>query len=145
VIAPFPHVYRASAAAAQSGDVAVDSPGLATITAGPSAPFGGTGAQWSPETLLPAAVANCFVLTFRAVSAASMFGWLRLECRVEGVLDRVDRQLRFSRFRTIATLTIAAGADAAKARRLLDKADRDCLVANSLAAAREFTAEVVSA
>ncbi len=145
MIAPFPHVYRASAAAGQSGDVAVDSPGLATITAGPSAPFGGTGAQWSPETLLPAAVANCFVLTFRAVSAASMFGWLRLDCRVEGVLDRVDRQLRFSRFRTIATLTIAAGADATKARRLLDKADRDCLVANSLVAAREFTAEVVSA
>jgi organic hydroperoxide reductase OsmC/OhrA len=145
MIEPFPHLYRASAEARQAGDVAVNSPGLATIVAGPSAQFGGSGAQLSPETLLPAALANCFILTFRAVSAASMFGWQRLECRVEGVLDRVDRQLRFSRIRTTATLTIAAGADALKARRLLDKADRDCLIANSLAAAREFTGEVVSA
>ena len=100
--------------------------------------------QWSPETLLTAAIANCYLLTFRAVSGAALFGWLRLECRVEGVLEPVDRRPRFSRFETLATLTVAAGADAAKAKRLLKKADRDCLIANSLRGPRTFACRVVA-
>jgi organic hydroperoxide reductase OsmC/OhrA len=142
---PFPHLYAASADACPAGEVALSSPGLAAIVAGPAAQFGGSGAHWSPETLLPAAIANCFVLTFRAVSAASLFGWRRLECRVEGKVDRVARRPRFVRFRTLAILTIAAGADAAKARRLLAKADRDCLIANSLIGARDFEGRIVAA
>ncbi len=94
---PFPHVYAASAQARPAGEVAVQSPGLATIVAGPAPQFGGTGAHWSPETLLPAAIANCFVLTFRATSAASLFGWLGIECRVEGVVERVGRRGRGER------------------------------------------------
>jgi len=141
---PFPHVYAASADARPAGEVAVNSPGLATIAAGPAAQFGGSGVHWSPETLLPAAIANCFVLTFRAVSAAALFGWLQLECRVEGVVDRVERRPCFARFHILAILTIAPGADAAKARRLLAKADRDCLIANSLAGAREFRSQVLA-
>jgi len=42
-------------------------------------------------------------------------------------------------------LTVAPGADAAKARRLLKKTDATCLVANSLRAARTFEAHVIAA
>jgi organic hydroperoxide reductase OsmC/OhrA len=34
-----------------------------------STQLGGPGGQWSPETLLVAAAAECFILTFRAVAA----------------------------------------------------------------------------
>ena len=42
----------------------------------------------SIPTLLIAAVADCFILTFRAVARASRFEWISLGCTVDGVLDR---------------------------------------------------------
>ena len=100
---------------------------------------------WSPESLLCAAVADCFILTFRAVSRAAKFDWLTLQCRVEGTLERVDGQSRFTRFATHATLSVPAGADAAKARALLERAEHGCLIANSLRGTRTLDAEVIEA
>jgi organic hydroperoxide reductase OsmC/OhrA len=142
---PYPHAYRAAARAGPSGLVPVTSPGLPALSTAPAPQFGGPGTLWSPEALLTAAVANCFVLTFRAVSAAALFGWLELDCQVEGMLARVDRIPQFTKLATLATLTVAPGADAAKAKRLLKKADRACLIANSLRAERTLEARVVSA
>ena len=84
-------------------------------------------------------------MTFRAVSGAALFGWLKLECQVDGVLEPVKRVPCFTNFRTVATLTVPPGADAAKARRLLKKADATCLVANALRGERTFEAHVITA
>lgn len=135
---PFPHRYVASASGGASGEISVDSPGLSMLTTAAPAEFGGPGDLWSPETLLCAAVADCFVLTFRAIARASRFEWTALSCRVEGVLDRVDGGSRFVRFVTYATLQVDSGADATRAEALLAKAEHGCLVANSLTAAREL-------
>jgi organic hydroperoxide reductase OsmC/OhrA len=129
---PFPHTYTATAAGARSGVVSVSSPGLPALTSEPAPQFDGPGTLWSPEALLAAAVADCFILTFRALSAAALFGWIKLECRVEGVLSRIERQLRFTDFTLHATLTVAPGADASKARRLLERTEGACLLINSL-------------
>ncbi len=129
---PFPHIYTASASGAQSGVVSLSSAGPPTLTSAPAAQFGGPGTLWSPEALLAAAVADCFILTFRAVSGAALFGWLSLQCRVDATLSRVDRRVQFSAFSVHATLRLAPGADAAKARRLLRQADRACLIIHSL-------------
>jgi organic hydroperoxide reductase OsmC/OhrA len=37
------------------------------------------GNAWSPETSLVAAVADCFILTFRGVAQAAKFPWESLE------------------------------------------------------------------
>ena len=67
----FPHHYVAAASAESEGSVEVTSPGLESLeTAGP-AEFGGPGDLWSPETLLVAAVADCFILGFRAIARAA--------------------------------------------------------------------------
>ena len=129
---PFPHTYTATATAARTGTVDVGAAGLPQLSSAPAAQFGGPGTLWSPEALLAAAVADCFVLTFRAVSAAALFGWLRLECRTEGTLARIDRQVRFTEFNVHATLTLAPGADRSKARRLLRRTEGACLILNSL-------------
>ena len=140
---PYPHTYRVGASATGTGPVAIAADGLATIPSQPPPEFDGPGGAWSPETLLTAAVADCFVLSFRAVSRASRFEWLALDCQVEGVLERVEGAAQFSKFRTVATLTVAPGSDAAKARLLLEKSEHVCLIANSLKAARELTTHVV--
>jgi len=59
-------------------------------------PERGPGDRWSPETLLVGALADCFILTFRAVANASSLPWIRLRCEAEGVLDRVERMTRFT-------------------------------------------------
>jgi organic hydroperoxide reductase OsmC/OhrA len=139
---PYPHTYRVTATGSANGPVPVAAAGLAAIPTAPPPEFDGPGGSWSPEMLLVAAVADCFVLSFRAVGRAARFDWQSLECRVEGVLDRVDGVAQFSHFRTSATLTIPPGAEVARARQLLEKAEHVCLIANSLKGARQLECTV---
>ena len=104
-----PHHYTVGAAASADGDVEISSAGLETIVSGPPAEFGGTGALWSPETFLCAAVADCFVLSFRAIAGASRFEWTSIQCRAKGVLDRPEKAMLFTRFHLHVELVIPDG------------------------------------
>lgn len=141
---PFPHVYTVNASADVSGAVTLGSPGLPDLPSEPPVEFGGPGDKWSPETLLTAALVDCLVLSFRAVAAASRFEWSRLECRAEGKLDRIERVSQFTAFTVHARLTVPAGADAERARKLLEKAEQVCLISSSLKATKHLELEVVS-
>jgi organic hydroperoxide reductase OsmC/OhrA len=130
----FPHHYRVAASAEHSGNVKLSSDGVAALESAPPAEFGGPGDQWSPESLLVAAVADCFVLSFRAIARASKLEWISLHCNVIGTLDRVERKAQFTGFEVTAELVVPAGTDEAKAQRLLEKAEDACLITNSLIA-----------
>ena len=140
---PYPHHYSVTASAAAEGSVTVNSPDLPALVTAPPPQFDGPGGQWSPETLLCAALADCFILTFRAVGRATRFEWSRLECRVEGVLERVERVSYFTSFKTHATLTVPAGTDPEKARKLLEQAEHSCLISNSVRGTRTLEAQVI--
>ena len=142
---PFPHRYIVNAAVRPDGDVPLSADGVRIIESAPPKEFDGPGNQWSPEGLLTAAVADCFVLGFRAIAAASKYAWTSLDARTEGTLDRVDGKMRFTRFDTHARLIVPPGADAERAKKLLEKAEAACLVANSLSSERRLTVEVVPA
>lgn len=138
----FPHHYSATARAEAEGDVAVESPRLpALVSAGP-AEFGGPGDRWSPETLLVAAVADCFILTFRAIARGSKLAWTSLSCEVEGTLERVERVTQFTGFQVRAALRVPPGTDEARARRLLERAEQGCLITNSLKAKTQLSLTV---
>jgi peroxiredoxin-like protein len=138
----FPHHYRVGAAAAADGDVELKSDRLPRMRSASPAEFDGPGDRWSPETLLVGAVADCFILTFRAIARASQLPWTLLECDATGTLDRVDRVTQFTRLDLHAHLAVPAGTDVALARRLLEKAERGCLVSNSLKADVHLEADV---
>lgn len=138
----FPHHYSVDASATAEGAVLLSSKGLDTLSTAAPLEFGGPGDVWSPETLLVAAVVDCFVLTFRAVARASSVDWTRLRCEGEGKLDRVDGQTRFVEIKIQAKLTIPADGDAGKAERLLQKAEHSCLVSSSLACPVQLDAHV---
>jgi organic hydroperoxide reductase OsmC/OhrA len=139
---PYPHLYLASASGAPAGAVLVAAPSLPVVETAPPPEFDGPRGMWSPESLLCAAVADCFILTFRSVSRAAHFPWLDLECRVEGTLEKVDAQAQFTRYACFAKLTVPTGSDAAKARSLLERAEHSCLIANSLRGTRTLEVEV---
>jgi organic hydroperoxide reductase OsmC/OhrA len=138
-----PHLYSVTAAGSVTGDVALDASGLPTIESAAPPQFGGKGERWSPEALLVAAVASCFILTFRAIARASSLPWTNLECTVAGTLERVAGVTQFTRVVTRATLTVPAASNTMSCERVLGKAERDCLIANSLRCQRELQIELV--
>jgi organic hydroperoxide reductase OsmC/OhrA len=133
---PYPHLYNVRASARPEGDIPVDSQGLPTLKTAPPAEFDGPGDRWSPETLLCAAVADCFLLTFRGVARAAKLEWTSLDCAVEGTLERIEGKTRFTRMAVTATLHAPAGTDQQKAVKLMERAEHVCLVSNSLLAER---------
>jgi len=141
----YPHRYEAHAAGEAAGSVLVSSEGLPVLTTAPPRQFGGPGDLWSPETLLVAAAANCFILTFRAIATASKLAWQHLDCDAEGILDRVDGVVRFSELHLRARLVVTTAADIDRARRLLEKAEGACLITSSLAFRSTLTTEITAA
>ena len=135
---PLPHHYAVEATGEQSGPVQLKAPGVTPLATQAPPEFGGPGGCWSPESLLVAAVADCYVLSFRAVARASKLAWVDLKVRVEGVLDRVDGVTRFTGFVVHPDLLLPDASQQALAESVLEKSKRACLVSNSLVAGCEL-------
>jgi peroxiredoxin-like protein len=129
-----PYYFSVNAVSGVEGYVDLTSPGVVGFESAAPTEFGGPGDHWSPETLLVAAVADCFILTFKAIARASSFEWVSLRCNVEGVLDRVDNVTRFTSFVLRVELEAPSGTDEDKAKQLLEKSEISCLITNSLRA-----------
>jgi len=142
---PYPHTYVASASGNPAGLVSVTAPQVEAFDSAAPPEFDGPGGVWSPESLLCASIADCFILTFRATALAARFDWAGLTCRVEGVLERANQVAQFTRFTTFAKLRISAGEDEERARELLERAERACLVANSLRGSRKLESQILVA
>jgi len=139
---PFPHTYTASATVHPSGDALVASPRLTPHASAPAAEFGGNGHQWSPEALVIGAVADCFVLTFRAVADAAHFPWQSITCEVTGRLDRVPEGARFTELHVRARLGVADMELMDRGNVLLHRTERHCVLTRSLHATTTLEAEV---
>lgn len=140
----FPHEYRVAASAQLEGEVLLSASGLEVLRSAPPVEFDGPGDRWSPETLLVGALADCFILTFRAITRASKFPWQALEVGIVGTLEREQGVSRFTRFDTEARLRVPAGTDLALAERLLHKAEGGCLISNSLLGTRHLSVVIES-
>ncbi|HTO10866.1 MAG TPA: OsmC family protein [Candidatus Binatia bacterium] len=129
---PFPHRYATRIAGGPEGHATLSSPGVPDLVTAAPLDFDGPGDAWSPEQLLLAAVASCFLLTFRAVAKASRLEFVSLAVEAEGFVDRVDGVARFTEIVLYPRIALPAGADHARVRRALEKAERSCLVSASL-------------
>jgi peroxiredoxin-like protein len=141
---PFPHSYDVRVEARSETEATISANGLTSLASAPPAEFGGPGNLWSPETLLVGAVADCFILTFKAIAAAARFNWTEIHCDGSGVLDRADGSVRFTRMLLHVRLTVPAGTDKQRAQVLLKKAEKGCLIGNSLRFSPEMRHEVLT-
>jgi organic hydroperoxide reductase OsmC/OhrA len=139
---PYPHHYSVAATGGVEGEITLESNRLPALTSAAPAEFGGPGDRWSPETLCVSAVADCFVLTFRAIARASKLPWSSLRCDVEGTLERVERQPQFTAFLVRASLQVPAGTNEEQALRLLERAEQSCLITHSLKGTSHLEAKV---
>jgi organic hydroperoxide reductase OsmC/OhrA len=139
---PLPHHYRVKGSGRADGDVALTADRLPGMPSAPPPEFGGPDDRWSPETLLVAAVADCLILTFRAIARASKLSWTSLDCDVTGTLDRANGATQFTHFDVRARLVVPRTEDPQRARAVLDRAERSCLISSSLKGSSHLDAVV---
>ena len=105
--------------------------------------FGGEPGLWTPEHLLLGAVATCFVATFRVVADTSAMEFHALEVSVDGILEKQEGGFRFTKIILRPLLVLHREDDRERAGRLLEKAERVCLISRSLSSAIILEPKVV--
>jgi peroxiredoxin-like protein len=137
-----PHQYTAKASSSADSLVTAEIEGQPELNIAPPAAFGGPGSIHSPEDLQAAAVASCFILSFKAIAAASKLAWENLVVTVTGTLDQVERSVQFTGFQTRAHIELADGSSREKAEKLLEKAEQSCFITNSLKAQNKLSVTI---
>ena len=87
---------------------------------------------WSPEHLLVAAVNSCLMTTFLAIAENSKLEFSAFESRATGKLEIVEGKFMMTEIQILPIVTIADEEHKEKAERLLQKAEANCLIANSI-------------
>lgn len=93
---------------------------------------GGMKGVWSPEHLFVAAVSSCLMTTFLAIAEKSQLEFERFECPARGKLEMIDGKYRMTEITLMPVLVISTEHDRAKAERVLQKAEVNCLISNSI-------------
>jgi peroxiredoxin-like protein len=127
------HEYRVEALGAGGRNGVVHAEGvLPAISFSPPPEFLGETGRWTPEHFLVAAVASCFVSTFEGMAQNSHFDFGSLRLSAEGVLANENGGWRFTEIRLRPVVTVQKEENHDRAVRLLEKAEKSCLIARSL-------------
>jgi len=105
--------------------------------------FKGKEDVWTPEHFFTAAIATCFITTFEAISEFSKFSFETLSVSAEGVLEKGEGGFKFTKVFVRPVLTIANDADRDRGMRLLEKAERSCLISKSVSSEVVLQPEVL--
>lgn len=95
--------------------------------------FHGEYEMWTPEHFFMAAIASCFVSTYRAISEASKFDSVSLDVSAEGVMAKGEGGFRFTEVTIRPILTVATEEEKERGLQLLQKAERVCPITRSIA------------
>lgn len=96
--------------------------------------FKGHGGIWSPEDLFVASANICLMTTFLAVAERAGLSFSAYESTAEGRLELVEGKFQFTAITIRPSITLRPGGDAAKAKELIEKAEHNCLISNSMKA-----------
>lgn len=96
--------------------------------------FKGHEGIWSPEDLFVASANICLMTTFLAVAERTGLVFASYESVAVGRLELVEGKFQFTAITIKPTITLKTSADAAKAKELIEKAEANCLVSNSMKA-----------
>jgi peroxiredoxin-like protein len=118
-------------------------PAVPAVTFSAPPEFKGKEGVWSPEHFFTAAIATCFITTFEAIAEFSKFTFDSLSTSAEGVLEKGEGGYRFKTVIVRPVLTIANEADRERGLRLLEKAERACLISKSVSSEIVLQPEVM--
>lgn len=117
--------------------------GLPAIEVSAPPEFKGEEGRWTPEHLFVASVNVCFMTTFLAIAELSKLEIIAFSSAAKGKLEKVeDSGLQITEIVIRPNVVLPSGRDFERASRILEKAERNCLVSNSIKTAVKVEPEL---
>lgn len=105
--------------------------------------FKGHEGVWTPEHLFVASVNSCFMTTFLAIAENSKLEFVSFKADAKGKLEKSDGQgFTMTEITLHPRLVVSHSRDAERASRILEKAERSCLISNSIRTEIRLESEV---
>lgn len=109
------------------------SPGLPDLEVSTPPEFKGEAGLWTPEHLFVAAAEICLMATFVGIAENSKLTVAGYRSWARGHLEKVEGAgQRFTEIAISVVVTLDSLADQGRAERVLAKAEKSCLIANSM-------------
>lgn len=93
---------------------------------------GGHEGIWSPEHLFVSSVAVCIMTTFLAIAELSKLEFISYESRAVGKLEKVENRFLITEVVVEPVIKIKYEKDLERAGRIIQKAEANCLISNSI-------------
>ena len=105
--------------------------------------FKGHDGVWTPEHLFVASINSCFMTTFLAIAENSKLDFVSFTAGAKGKLEKVEGQgFIMTEVVLRPKLRINHARDAERAGRILEKAEKNCLISNSIKTETKLEPEI---
>jgi len=107
--------------------------GFPTLTVATPPEFKGHAHIWTPEHFFVAAVNTCLMTTFLAIAELSKLNFVGFRSQAQGKLEKVEGQgFQITEIVLKPHVIVTQEPDRERAGRLLEKAERNCFISNSI-------------
>jgi peroxiredoxin-like protein len=124
---------RGSLSAVEKSDIVVGSP----------PEFKGEPDVWTPEELLVGSLNTCIMLTFLSLAQARGLTLAAYESDAEGLLENVEGRFRITEVTIRPHITVKQEAELERARELMERAEGECFISNSIKSKVKIMADLV--
>ena len=125
----------------RQGDLSA--PVLPTLQVDAPPEFKGHEGVWTPEHLFVGAINSCFMTTFVAIAENSKLDFVDFDSKATGKLEKQNGSgFMITEVALYPRLTIRNARDEERALRILEKAERHCLIANSVKTTIQLEPEI---
>jgi peroxiredoxin-like protein len=126
---------RGSLSAAEKSNIVIGSP----------PEFKGEPDVWTPEELLVGSLNTCIMLTFLSLAQARGLTPAAYESEAEGLLENVEGRFCITEVTVRPQITVKQEAELERARELMERAEGECFISNSIKSKVKIIAEFSAA
>lgn len=127
------HIYRTNVQWSTQLKGKLSNKGMPTIEVATPPEFpGGHPDIWSPEHLFVASAEICLMTTFLSIAEKSKLAFKNYSSEAEGHMEKVESTFQITRIVIYPKVVVAAEEDVPKALKTLEKAEKYCLISNSM-------------
>ncbi|NOT59198.1 MAG: OsmC family protein [Acidobacteria bacterium] len=124
----------------------LSAPELPSFTVAAPPEFKGQAGLWTPEHLYVASVNTCFMTTFLAIAELSKLEFVSFRCAAQGKLEKAEaHSFKITEIVLQPKLVIRHAHDLERAGRILEKAEANCLISNSINTVVKLEPEISAA
>jgi peroxiredoxin-like protein len=126
---------RGSLSAAEKSNIVIGSP----------PEFKGEPDVWTPEELLVGSLNTCIMLTFLSLAQARGLTPAAYESEAEGLLENVEGRFCITEVTVRPQITVKQEGELERARELMERAEGECFISNSIKSKVKIIAEFSAA